>query len=83
MPIIYIADTEFKAAVEERKAVVTAIDGHMRWVVKNEAGLEYIMRPESARKATMVEVTKDEMGELVKIRALRDEEIEKYGNKKS
>lgn len=50
MPVVYIADQEFKMSIKERKAELRNVEGHMRWVVVNNEGMEYIMRPESARE---------------------------------
>lgn len=45
----YCPDDEFKAKTEELKAVPTAVDGFMRWVVTETSGHKYMLRPESAK----------------------------------
>lgn len=47
----YCPDEEYKAKVHELNAVLQPVDGHMRWVVTEEDGTKYALRPESAKPA--------------------------------
>lgn len=51
MEIKYIPDTEFVIFIKQLgdKAQLKAIDGHFRWVVTGEDGIDYIARPEECR----------------------------------
>lgn len=48
----FYPDEGFKEIVKEFGAVLTAIDGHMRWVVTKDNGEQYALRPYSARDTT-------------------------------
>lgn len=45
----FVPDIELKARAKYKKAVLTAVDGKMRWIVTEEDGTQYAMRPESAK----------------------------------
>lgn len=51
MQEVFIPDSEFKAQVKARKAVVVDLDGHARWKVTEGDGTEYFLRPDSAKHA--------------------------------
>lgn len=51
MEVRYCPDLELKVKVKELKAVLQPVEGKMRWVVTEEDGFTYALRPESAREA--------------------------------
>ncbi len=49
----YMPDAEFVAfvkSVPQEKKKLSGVGGFNRWIIKDEDGSEYILRPESSRK---------------------------------
>ena len=51
MEIQYFPDEEFAAKRHELGAQLGEQRGHFRWIAKREDGSQYMIRPESGRKA--------------------------------
>lgn len=52
METIYLPDAEFVIFIRSipwSRKELKSIDGHMRWIVKDEDGTQRIVRPESAK----------------------------------